>query len=262
MFGERKGDGVVVPFLMLGDPSPDIALEAVGALVEAGADALELGIPFSDPIADGPVIQRAAERALAAGVTPGRCFELIADIRTRHPSLPLGLLAYANVVVRRGIPEFYQAAADAGADSVLIADAPAVECGPFVAAARSAGIAPVVVAPPGAGVSLVNLLAELGGGYTYLQGRPGVTGDGVPMTAPDRELITRLAAAGAPPPLVGFGVSRRAHVEAALRAGAHGVIVGSALVAIVGRLVADPGAMCLALTEAVSALRRPSAAGV
>lgn len=230
MFATARADGVVVPFLMLGDPDADTTLAAARALLEAGADALELGIPFSDPVADGPVIQRASARAIAAGATPERCFELIAAIRKERATLPLGILVYANTVVRQGLEAFYRSAGAAGADSVLVADVPIVEAAPFAAAARAAGIDPVFVVPPSPPPGLTAHVAALGRGFTYLQGRPGVTGAARPMHAPDPSLIAALSAAGAPPPLVGFGVSDATHLSAALGAGARGVIVGSAIV--------------------------------
>ena len=236
MFARRGAGGVLVPFLMLGDPSLERCLALADALVAAGADALELGIPFSDPTADGPVIQRAAARALAAGATPPRCLALVARIRRRHPDLPIGLLVYANTVVRQGLAGFYASAAAAGADSVLVADVPAIESAPFLAASRAAGIHPICVVPPDPAPAVIRHAAACGG-YTYLQGRPGVTGAATPMAPPDCATLDALRSAGAPPALIGFGVSRREHVQAALDAGAAGVIIGSAIV----RLIEAPG---------------------
>lgn len=241
MFSAGRSDGIVIPFLTLGDPDAESTLAAARALIQAGADALELGIPFSDPVADGAVIQRASARAIAAGATPERCFELIAGIRRESASLPVGLLVYANTVVSQGLEAFYRAVGDAGADSVLIADVPVIEAAPFVSAARRAAIDPVFVVPPSARASLVARVAACGGGFTYLQGRPGVTGAVRPMHAPDPALIAALAAEGAPPPLVGFGVSDATHLSAALRAGARGVIAGSAIVETLERSNGERG---------------------
>ena len=232
MFARRGAGGVLVPFLMLGDPSLERCLALADALVAGGADALELGIPFSDPTADGPVIQRAAVRALEAGATPRRCLGLVAEIRRRHPDLPIGLLVYANTVVRHGLAGFYAAAAAAGADSVLVADVPAAESAPFIAASRAAGIHPICVVPPDPTPAVIRHAAACGG-YTYLQGRPGVTGTATPMAPPDRATLAALRTAGAPPALIGFGVSRREHVQAARDAGAAGVIIGSAIVRLI-----------------------------
>ncbi len=116
--------GAFVPFVTIGDPNPEQSLAIMQTLIDAGADALELGMPFSDPLADGPTIQGANLRALAAKTTPDICFELIAQIRARNPETPIGLLMYANLVYARGIDDFYQRCQKAGVDSVLIADVP------------------------------------------------------------------------------------------------------------------------------------------
>ncbi len=225
-----RGEGAFVPFLMLGDPDLETAVSAVDALVSAGADAVELGLPFSDPVADGPVIQGAAQRALASGSTPARCFAGLARIRARHPQLPVGLLVYANLVVHAGIANFYSQAHAAGVDSVLIADVPGTELGGFAEAARVHEIEPVLIAPPAAQQACIARIAALGAGYTYVLGRSGVTGTDRSMLPPERSLIAALHAAGAPPALVGFGLSTPAHMRAAIAAGAAGGIVGSAIV--------------------------------
>ena len=120
----RRGEGAFVPFLMLGDPDPSSCLAAARSLIAAGVDALELGLPFSDPIADGPVIQAAATRALRAGVRRRDCWRIVKELRAGHPDLPIGLLVYANLVCHRDPAVFYREAAEAGVDSVLIADLP------------------------------------------------------------------------------------------------------------------------------------------
>src|SRR5881394_2260667 len=125
MFERLADEGAFGAFLMLGDPDLDTSAELLDALVEAGADMIEVGIPFSDPVADGPVIQAAAQRALAGGVRVDDCLELLAGFRSRHPTVPVGILTYANIVVARS--GFMRDAADVGADSVLIADVPALE---------------------------------------------------------------------------------------------------------------------------------------
>lgn len=220
----------LIPFLMLGDPDPDTCVARVDELVAAGADALELGIPFSDPVADGPVIVAAARRALSAGTTPARAFALLARIRARHPDIPLGVLVYANLVFGRGIDAFYAAAAQAGVDSVLVADVPLREVAPFRAASRAHGIAQVLILPPDAEAATLTAVAQAGAGYTYVLGRAGVTGADRAAVMPATERLARLVAAGAPPPVIGFGISKPEHVRAAIAAGAAGVIVGSALV--------------------------------
>ena len=173
---ESSKEGAFVPFVTLGDPNPALSLQIIDTLIEAGADALELGIPFSDPLADGPTIQSATLRAFAAGVTPTQCFEMLAAIRQKHPTIPIGLLMYANPVFHKGIDAFYQRCAEVGVDSVLVADVPFEESAPFRAAAARHGIAPIFICPPNADDDLLREIASHGRGYTYLLSRAGVTG--------------------------------------------------------------------------------------
>jgi tryptophan synthase alpha chain len=257
---DARGEAAFVPFVVLGDPDPGTSLGIVDALVAHGADALELGIPFSDPIADGPVIQQAADRALAAGVTPARALALVAEVRARHPAVPIGLLVYANLVSPDDPDRFYRAAAAAGADSVLVADVPSVEAEPFAAAARRAGVAPVLMVPPGADRETIRRVAALGEGYTYLLGRDGVTGAEIAMRRPAGSLVATLREQGAAPPLLGFGISTPAHVRAAVAAGAAGAISGSAVVAIVERARGAPDGMLGALGAFVRAMKEATRA--
>ncbi|MBV9883296.1 MAG: tryptophan synthase subunit alpha, partial [Sphingomonadaceae bacterium] len=195
----------------------------------------EVGIPFSDPVADGPVIQAAAVRALGAGVRTADCFALIRAFRERHPDVPIGILTYANLVLARGRDAFYRAAAEAGADSVLVADVPVMEVAPYAASARAAGIAPVLIAAANTPAERLARIAELGEGYIYCVARAGVTGADEKVRFDHEAMLDALRQAGAPPPVFGFGIARPDHVRAALDAGAAGVISGSAIVDLVGR---------------------------
>ena len=233
MFARNRG--VFGAFVMLGDPDPARSAAILDELVEGGADMIEVGIPFSDPVADGPVIQAAAVRALALGVRTADCFALIRGFRDRHPDVPVGILTYANLVLGRSRDAFYRAAADAGADSVLVADVPLMEAGPYAAAARAAGIAPVLIAAANPPPERLARIASLGEGYTYCVARAGVTGAGEKVRFDHDAMLEALRAAGAPPPIFGFGISRPDHVRAALDAGAAGVISGSAIVDLVAR---------------------------
>ena len=228
----QRDEGAFGAFVMLGDPDFQTSGEILDALVEGGADMLEVGIPFSDPVADGPVIQAAAERALARGMTPAHCFQLLKAFRRRHPDIPVGILTYANLVVARGASHFYRAAAEAGVDSVLVADVPLFEARPFAAEAQANGIAPVLIAAQNTPDDTLKEIAELGGGYTYCVARAGVTG-AAEAKFDHGTLMQRLAANQAPPPVLGFGISRPDHVEAALASGAAGVISGSAIVKLI-----------------------------
>jgi tryptophan synthase alpha chain len=237
---EAAGEGAFGAFVMLGDPGLEESAAVLDALAEGGADMLEVGIAFSDPIADGPVIQAAAERALAAGVTPAACFRLLADFRARHPDVPVGILTYANLVLARGRDAFYRAAAEAGVDSVLVADVPVLEAPPFADAARAHGVAPVLIAAQNTPDSTLRRVATLGEGYTYCVARSGVTGAGENVVFDHKAMLSTLAQNLAPPPVFGFGISKPEHVRAALDAGAAGVISGSAIVALMEANRGDP----------------------
>jgi len=232
MFERLDGQGAFGAFLMLGDPDLDTSARLLDDAVEGGADMIEVGIPFSDPVADGPVIQAAAQRALAAGVRVGDCLDLIAGFRRRHPDVPIGVLTYANIVVARA--GFMRDAAEAGADSLLIADVPAIEAEPFVGEMRQSGLEPVLIAAANTPDATLRRIASLSKAYIYCVSRVGITGTHAGGEF-DKDLIARLEAAGAPPPVFGFGISRPEHVRAALSAGARGVICGSAIVDFLSR---------------------------
>lgn len=243
-----------VPFTVLGYPDLVRSEAWIEAMIAAGADALELGIPFSDPLADGPTIQRAMAAALAEGVSPDDCLELVARIRQRHPDLPIGLLLYANLVWARGPARFFAACARAGVDSVLIADVPLDESDEFLHEARGAGVGQVFLCPPNIDDRRLKLLAERGFGYTYLLSRAGVTGSNVAAGSPVAAIVGQLCELKAPPPLLGFGISRPEQVAAAASEGAAGVICGSKIIEL---MMADPNeqqAVADRLAEFVSSM--------
>jgi tryptophan synthase alpha chain len=253
-----RGEGALGGFVMLGDPDPAASPAILDALVEGGADMVEVGIPFSDPVADGPVIQAAAVRARAAGTRTADCFRLLAEFRARHPNVPVGILAYANIVVARGLEAFYRSAAEAGVDSVLVADVPLLEAAPFLAAARAEGVAPVLIAAPNTPPGRLARIAAEGDGYTYCVARAGVTGADAEVRFASG-VIEALVRANAPPPVLGFGIAGPEHVRLALQAGALGAICGSA---IVNRAAANPGAEADTVRDFVRALKaatRPDA---
>jgi len=232
MFDRLDGEGAFGAFLMLGDPDLETSARLLDEVIDAGADMIEVGIPFSDPVADGPVIQAAAQRALTAGVRVGDCLDMISSLRARNSRVPIGILTYANIVAARA--GFMRDAAEAGADSLLIADVPALEAQPYVREMQQAGIEPVLIAAANTPDKTLRRIATLSKAYTYCVSRAGITGihaDG----QFDRPLIERVKEVGAPTPIFGFGISKPDHVRAALNAGAKGVICGSAIVDLVSR---------------------------
>jgi tryptophan synthase alpha chain len=252
---KTNSQGAFVPFVTVGDPNIEQSYQIMKTLAESGADALELGIPFSDPLADGPTIQGANIRALDSGATPDSCFEQIQRIRAEFPDLPIGLLMYANLVYSRGIENFYQRCSEAGIDSVLIADVPTNESRDFVAAAKKFKIHPIFIAPPTADEATIKQVAELGEGYTYLLSRTGVTGTENEANMPVDKVLNSLREFNAPPALLGFGISQPEQVQQALQAGAAGAISGSAVVKIIEVSLDDPQNMLDELAKFVKGMK-------
>ena len=256
----ERGEGAFGAFLMVGDPDLEASARLLDAAVAGGADMIEVGIPFSDPVADGPVIQAAAKRALKGGTKVSDCFALLRAFRSRKPDIPLGILTYANLVLARGVDRYCAAAGEAGVDSLLIADVPSIEAEPFAAAARCAGLDLVMIAAPNTPPAALARIARLASGYTYCVARAGVTGVGERLALDHGRLFDALRRLGAPPPVLGFGISTPAQVAEALEAGAAGVISGSAIV----RLIAEgsgPEARVMQFVAAMKQATQPASAG-
>lgn len=251
----QKNEGAFIPFVVLGDPEKSVSREAVEALIEGGADALELGFPFSDPLADGPTIQAADNRALAAGTRVDDCFAIISDVRKNHADLPIGLLVYANLIHRRGAEKFFRDALAAGADSLLIADVPVEMSAPFREISAKTGLPLVFIAPPNADEETLSEISKHGHGYTYLLSRAGVTGAESRAGAPITRVLEALKKFGAPPPVLGFGISEPAQVRAAIDAGTAGAISGSAVVRLIEKFAGDVPALRAALRDFASAMK-------
>lgn len=247
----EQNRGAFIPFVTVGDPNPELSYQIIDTLISAGADALELGIPFSDPLADGPTIQNANLRAFSSGITVNRCFDIIARIRKKHNDIPIGLLIYANLIFRLGIDKFYTDCAKAGVDSVLIADVPLSESIPFREAAIKHHIAPIFICPPNADDKVIQTIAKHGQGYTYLVSRAGVTGSENKAKQPLNHLIEKLKMYGAPLPIQGFGIAEPIQVKTAIQAGAAGVISGSATVNIIADNLTNTPLMLSKLSDFV-----------
>lgn len=224
-----------VPYLAAGDPGIEETATYVRALVRGGADVLELGLPFSEPIAEGPTIQAAVTRALEAGMTPDRYLDLVADLDV---AVPVVCMTYYNLLYRYGSspgPEaFVRRAAEVGIDGFVVPDLPAEEADPLLAACEAHGVDLVfIVAPTTRGQRLATIVDRVSG-YLYVQARLGTTGARADVSERTAESLARVAAHEPPVPLaVGFGISEREHARAVTAAGADGVIVGSALVDVI-----------------------------
>jgi len=218
----------LIPFLVAGDPGVDVTVRAVEALSEAGADLIELGVPFSDPVADGPVVQRASERALKAGTTLATVLKLAAHLRKKTP-VPLVLFSYYNPVLQMGVERFAARAAAAGVNGVLITDLTPEEAGEFVRTLRRRKLDTVFLAAPTSSNGRLRAIARLSRGFLYLVARRGVTGAPTEVGTEIKSLLKRLRRHTRLPVAVGFGISRPEQV-AALDGLVDGVVVGSALV--------------------------------
>ena len=221
----------LIPFVTAGDPSLEALVPVMHALVEAGADVIELGVPFSDPMADGPTIQRSSERALARGAGLAHVFDSVRAFRQRDAATPVVLMGYLNPVEVRGAAAFAQQAAGAGVDGVLLVDLPPEEAGGFREAFAAHGVALVLLASPTTTDARLEALCAQVQGYLYYVTFAGVTGasDQLDPSAASVRLRTIRAMSGAPV-VAGFGI-RDAASAAAMAADADGVVVGSALVA-------------------------------
>ena len=230
MFADFKQQGrkAFIAYLTAGDPSPDRTASLVEALVRGGADLIELGVPFSDPIADGPVIQRAGYRALTAGTTLKVVLDIAAQIRQKS-EVPILLFTYLNPVMRYGLEKLAQDAAAAGIDGCLLIDASVEEAHEYVCAMHRHGLDTVFLAAPTSTEHRLKLVAQYSTGFVYLVSRTGVTGVRESLSAQVAPLVREVRAATDLPLAVGFGISKAEHV-AELGQQVEGVVVGSAIV--------------------------------
>ncbi len=254
---KAQGRGAIVPFVVLGDPDLDTSDGLLRAMVEGGADALELGLAFSDPPADGPVIQAAATRALRAGVRVDDAFALLRRHAERS-AVPVSLLVYWNLVLQRGVERFYGECAAAGVDAVLVADLPLEEATAALEAARRHGVAAVLLVTPLTSESRLRAVAAAGSGYLYVAARVGVTGERSGVEAGLAHEIARIRAVSTLPLLCGFGIAGPTEVRAVAEAGADGAIVGSAVARRIEAHLGDPAAMINAVRSFVGELRAAS----
>jgi tryptophan synthase alpha chain len=233
LFERTRAEGrpALIAYLTAGDPDPSRTAGLVHALERGGADLIELGVPFSDPIADGPVIQRGAERALRAGTTLHKVLEIAAQIRQKS-EIPIVLFTYLNPVMRYGFRQLASDAVGAGIDGCLLTDLSVEEAEDYVSACRSAGLDTVFLAAPTSTQRRLELVAKYSSGFVYLVSRTGVTGAQQSVSGSAKELVERMRAVTDLPLAVGFGISTPGHV-AEVGSLADGVAVGSAIVKVI-----------------------------
>jgi tryptophan synthase alpha chain len=219
----------LIPYITAGDPHPSLTVPLMRGLVEAGADILELGVPFSDPMADGPVIQRAGERALKHGVGLTNVLEMVADFRKADSSTPIVLMGYANPIEAMGTEKFIGAAKAAGVDGVIVVDYPPEECEQFAALAKKAGIDPIFLLAPTSTDKRIEQVGRVGGGYLYYVSLRGITGAANIDFSEISSRIPRIRAATHLPIGVGFGI-RDAESARRVAQSADAVVIGSRII--------------------------------
>ena len=224
-----EGRAALMPFLTMGFPERDSALELVPAVVEGGADLVELGVPFSDPLADGATIQAASQRALENGMTLALCLEQAAALRARGITVPFVLMGYYNPILQMGEAQFAERAAAAGIQGVIVPDLPPEEAGALQEALRRHGLDLIFLLAPTSDEERVRLVAQRASGFIYLVSLTGVTGARDRLPPGLEAFVARVRRATSLPLAVGFGISRPEHVAQVARV-ADGVIVGSALI--------------------------------
>ena len=247
-----KGRKGLIPFITAGDPEPARTVEYMHALAKGGADVIELGVPFSDPMADGPVIQRSSERALARGVTLRRVLDDVRTFRQTDETTPVVLMGYANPIERMGVEAFAKAASDAGVDGVLVVDYPPEESHEFAAQLAKFGLDPIFLIAPTSGDDRIAAVAEIARGYVYYVSLKGVTGAGNLDVSSIAGKIPAIKSRVSIPVGVGFGI-RDAQTAQQVAAHSDAVVIGSRIVQLLESAAPEAGAQ--ALTEFVAGVR-------
>jgi tryptophan synthase alpha chain len=254
---KANGDGLLIGYVTAGDPTPEETTKIAQALIKGGVDILELGLPFSDPIADGPTIQAASLRALNAGTTPRKVLEIAKEIKSKH-DVPVAVMTYYNPVFHLGLDGFLASAKEHGVDGFIVPDLPMEEADAYRQAAQAQGIDTIFLAAPSTTAERLQRIIACSSGFLYLVSHFGVTGAKASIEDSALQLVRRVKSAteGKVPLAVGFGISQPEHVRSVLAAGADGVIVGSALVNIVSRNLQTPQRMLSELENAARSLKK------
>jgi tryptophan synthase alpha chain len=252
-----KKEGALICYVVAGYPDIKTTGEVIDALVAGGADIIELGVPFSDPIADGPTIQQASHAALEKGVTPEKALALARAVRKKHPRLPLLVMTYSNIFVRAGWDNLIAKCKAAGIDGFILPDVPVEEASEYLPKAREHGMATVFLASPNTSDSRLQKIVESSSGFMYLVSVYGITGARHTFEDYTKGAVqrTKQAAAGRIPVGVGFGISTPAHARFMMKAGADAIIVGSAIVDRISRS-RNKHAMLKGLKEFAASLKQ------
>ncbi|PKO36439.1 MAG: tryptophan synthase subunit alpha [Betaproteobacteria bacterium HGW-Betaproteobacteria-6] len=248
-----EGRKALIPFITAGDPDAALTLPLMQALVEAGADVIELGVPFSDPMADGPTIQRASERALAKGMTLRKVLQLVVEFRKFDDKTPVVLMGYANPIEAMGLETFAEKAAQSGVDGVLVVDYPPEEAVSFGTAMKAHGMDPIFLLAPTSNAERIAQVAEIASGYVYYVSLAGVTGSGALNVEAVAERLPLIREKTGLPVGVGFGI-RDASTAARIAAIADAVVVGSRIIEEIEKSTAETA--CANVKALVADIRR------
>ncbi len=248
----ERGRKALIPYVTAGDPYADASVDIMLAMAEAGADVIEIGVPFSDPMADGPVIQKASERALARGIGMPQVLQIVRDFRARDAKTPVVLMGYANPVERYGVDRFVADAAAAGVDGVLVVDYPPEECEAFAGKLGAKGLDMIFLLAPTSTEQRIREVGRIASGYVYYVSLKGVTGAGHLDTAAVAGMVPRIKQHVKLPVGVGFGI-RDAQTARVVAAVSDAVVIGSALVQLLE--TRDRGSVAAAAADFIGGIR-------
>ncbi|MFZ4790476.1 MAG: tryptophan synthase subunit alpha [Candidatus Competibacteraceae bacterium] len=257
----RTGRKALIPYITAGDPRPELTVPMLHTLVQSGADLIELGVPFSDPMADGPVIQKACERALRHGMSLRRVLDLVREFRQTDHETPLVLMGYLNPIESFGYEAFVTGASEAGVDGVLTVDLPPEEATELAELLIAAGIDPIFLLAPTSSAERIRQTAPLARGYLYYVSLKGVTGSAIINVAEVAEKLAKIRTLTRLPLGVGFGI-KDSSTAAAIAQVADAVIVGSALVSKMAELADDPEAMRREVGGMIAAMHQAMVKGL
>ena len=228
----EKGEGALICYVVAGYPDTGTSKQVINALVNGGADIIEVGIPFSDPIADGPTIQTASNAALRKGMTPEKALHLVRSVRKQHPSLPLFAMTYSNILVRAGIEEFMYESKQCGLDGFILPDMPIEEADTYSLTASKLNLATVFLVSPNTPEARLRKIVASTTGFLYVVSVYGITGarNSFQKYTLDTIRAVKQVSGAKVPVAVGFGISTPAHVKSIIAAGAEAVIIGSAII--------------------------------
>ncbi len=254
VFSELK-NAVLIPFFVIGDPDSDTSLEIVKTAIDSGADILELGIPFSDPIADGPTIQKADIRAAKSGMHVAAALEFIQKVK-QYKDIPIGLLMYYNLIYQYGVEKFFNDFHKAGVNSVLVADLSVDDADEIVPAAKAAGMDTVFMVTPNTNDERTKAIVSKTTGFVYTVSLLGVTGSREALSTSVESLVTKLKKLTNVPVCVGFGISKPEHAAAVAKTGADGIIIGSKLVGLIEQNLDDKKKMLSEIADFLKEVKK------